>query len=74
MREYSFLELASKARSAEAIDPRDKVFALLGLAKDAKGLRSNYSENPVTLQTNYRSSVRSVYIDVARAMILSDRL
>ena len=71
-KEYSLLELASEARSAEVTDPGDKVFALLGLAKDAKGLRSNHSENPPTLQIDYRSSVRSVYIDIARAMIQSD--
>ncbi|OCK96888.1 uncharacterized protein K441DRAFT_24496 [Cenococcum geophilum 1.58] len=64
-KEYSLLELAFEARSAEATDLRGKVFALLGLAKDAKGLRSNHSENPATLQIDYRSSVRSVYIDVA---------
>ena len=37
-------------------------------------MRSNYSENPVTLQIDYRSSVRGVYINVARAMILPDGL
>ena len=73
-KEYSLLELASKARSAEATDPRDRVFALLGLAKDTKGLRSNYSENPATLQIDYRSSVKSVCIGVAGAIILSDEL
>lgn len=57
-KEYSFLELASEAIFAEATDPRDKVFALLGLAKDTKGLRSNHSENPATLQIDYRSSVK----------------
>lgn len=63
-KEYGLLELAFEARSEEATDLRDKVFALLGLAKDAKGLRSNHSENPATLQIDYRSSVRSLYIDV----------
>jgi len=64
-KEYSLLELAFEARSTEATDLRDRVFALLGLAKDAKGLRSNHSENPATLQIDNRSSARSVYIDVA---------
>jgi len=47
-------------RSFQATDPRDKVFALLGIAADTKALG---------LHPDYRKSCEEVYTDLARTLI-----
>ncbi|RDW58643.1 hypothetical protein BP6252_13119 [Coleophoma cylindrospora] len=80
---FDLLALASLARSAQATDARDKIFALLNLATDFKGQsptiqsfdespRSHLTEEPVEpFLIDYGQSVRRTYIYAAKAMILS---
>ncbi|UKZ52176.1 hypothetical protein TrVGV298_005951 [Trichoderma virens] len=68
------LNLAFLARSAEAGNARDKVYALLGLAKDAE--RLCYPEGNIVhhFQVSYAKSICDVYISAAKAMITSGGL
>jgi Heterokaryon incompatibility protein (HET) len=52
--------LMRSLRHFQATDPRDKVFALLGIASDTKTLG---------LRPDYRKSCEEVYTDLARALI-----
>ena len=53
-------------RSTEASDPRDKIYALLGISHD----RSDTSPQPIT--PDYTLAMRDVYIQAAEFMITSD--
>jgi hypothetical protein len=68
------LNLAFLARSAEAGNARDKVYALLGLAKDTE--RLCYLEGNIVhhFQVSYAKSICDVYISAAKAMITSGGL
>lgn len=63
----TLLYLLSKFRSSEAIDARDKVFALLGLVTGISGLGDLY------LVPDYSSTTTEVYSHVAKALIYSSR-
>ncbi|KAF1951752.1 HET-domain-containing protein [Byssothecium circinans] len=57
-RDLSMTELVCRAREFQASDPRDKVFALLGLANDAPTIRPDYTK-----------SKHSVYCAFAKTII-----
>jgi hypothetical protein len=54
------IHLLRAFRRFQATDPRDKVFALLGIARDAEAL---------DLRPDYRKSCEDVYTDIARTLI-----
>jgi hypothetical protein len=58
------LDLLDSAWRLGASDPRDKLFALLGLVKD---------EVRADIPSDYTKSVHKVYIDVARFLIRTER-
>ncbi|KAH7394517.1 heterokaryon incompatibility protein-domain-containing protein [Pyrenochaeta sp. MPI-SDFR-AT-0127] len=60
--------LLDKHRFSKSSDPRDKVYAFLGLANRAL---SPFRTAPLTLTPNYNLSVQEVYIEAARAFIVS---
>lgn len=62
-REESLMELLALTRSYKATDPRDKVFALLGLAADGQHFDS----------VNYKTKPAEVYISVARRSLSRQR-
>ncbi|KAH8594896.1 heterokaryon incompatibility protein-domain-containing protein [Bisporella sp. PMI_857] len=62
----SLLKLLLRHRSQEATDPRDKAFALLGLADDAD-LRNLH------LTPNYQGTVDEIYTNIAVAILSKDR-
>ncbi|KAL7910086.1 hypothetical protein GGI35DRAFT_492814 [Trichoderma velutinum] len=68
------LTLAFLARSAEAGNARDKVYALLGLAKDTE--RLCYLDGNIVhrFQVSYAKLICDVYISAAKAMITSGGL
>ncbi|KAF2844975.1 HET-domain-containing protein [Plenodomus tracheiphilus IPT5] len=68
-RGLSMMELTSRARDFEATDPRDKVFALLGLANDIGPLETR----PSGLVPDYAKHKIEVYADFARSIILKTR-
>ncbi|TVY25852.1 Heterokaryon incompatibility protein 6,OR allele [Lachnellula hyalina] len=57
---FPLVYLLRSLRKFGATDPRDKVFALLGIASDAKALG---------LHCDYKKSCEDVYCEVARALI-----
>lgn len=60
----SLLELLSiMSESAQATDPRDKIYGLLGLAPDAPEL---------AIKVDYRRSVHEVFTDTAKALLQRD--
>lgn len=65
-RGLSMIELVSRARDFEASDPRDKVFALLGLANDL-GLPETRSPG---LLPNYKKTKSEIYTTFAKDLIL----
>ncbi|KAI8938742.1 hypothetical protein NX059_004609 [Plenodomus lindquistii] len=68
-RGLSMIELASRARDFKATDPRDKVFALLGLANDVGPL----STRPSGLIPDYSKTTVEVYTNFAKSIILKTR-
>ncbi|KAH9868802.1 hypothetical protein J1614_007876 [Plenodomus biglobosus] len=68
-RGLSMIELTSRARDFQATDPRDKVFALLGLANDL----GPSERRPSGLVPDYSKSTINVYTDFARGIILKTR-
>jgi hypothetical protein len=56
------LELLLEQRGAQATDPRDKVYALLGLADDVRSGELN-------IVPDYSMDVNSVYVNTARELI-----
>lgn len=68
-RGLSMMELASRARDFQATDPRDRVFALLGLANDIGPLDTR----PLGLTPDYTLGTFEVYANFARAIILKTR-
>lgn len=65
-RGLSMMELVCRARDFEASDPRDKVFALLGLAND---IPTSFGALPIYLQPNYDKPKDLVYKEFAKGMI-----
>jgi len=63
------VELVSRARDFEATDPRDKVFALLGLANDIGDSDSRISG----LKPNYACSKEEVYCTFAKDYIVKTK-
>jgi hypothetical protein len=59
------LELLNQSRSFHATDPRDKVFALLGLAEEA----NDTSTVPDCLVPNYAKDKMQIYQNLARYLI-----
>ena len=60
----SLLELLSiMSKSAQATDPRDKIYGLLGLAPDAPEL---------SIKVDYRRTVHQVFTDTAKALLQRD--
>lgn len=59
-----FVDLLWGTRNLSATDPRDKVFALLGIA-DSRGIGH--------LTTDYSKSIKDVYASVARSIIVDCR-
>lgn len=68
LRGLSMVELVCRARDFQASDPRDKVFALLGLANDI-----NTGTRPLGLQPNYHISKEEVYCEFATSIIQKTR-
>ncbi|KAH7059087.1 heterokaryon incompatibility protein [Macrophomina phaseolina] len=58
----SLLEILARFRYARSTDPRDMVFALLGL-----------TSNPLSITPTYHASARAVYISTAAAIINAAR-
>ena len=58
----SLLDVLARFRSSNASDPRDKIFALLGLCSETLGLKSDYT-----------LPVKDVYIDCAKRIIDNDK-
>lgn len=56
--ESTLLDVLARFRHTESTDPRDMVFALLGLASNTLGIKADYHKPK-----------RDVYIDVARTLI-----
>jgi len=76
-RGLSLTELVSRARDFEASDPRDKVFALLGLANDlgdaynrAAGLLPNYTLRKEEVYANFTKDLilMTGYLDILSAV------
>lgn len=63
----SLLYLMTSFSYFEATDPRDKVYGLFGLSKDAHGQISSQHH----LVIDYAKSTASVYVDVVRYMVES---
>lgn len=61
----SLLNLLVRHRSSRASDPRDKVFALAGLATE--------NENGTLVDINYNKSTQQVYTDIAYQILLKTR-
>lgn len=68
-RGLSMLELVCRARDFQATDPRDKVFALLGLANDI----GNAEDRPISLLPDYTKTKERVYCDFAKSLIIRQR-
>ncbi|KAF2174689.1 hypothetical protein K469DRAFT_613736, partial [Zopfia rhizophila CBS 207.26] len=68
-RGLSMVELVCRARDFQATDPRDKVFALLGLANDI----GNAENRPIGLLPDYTKTKERVYCDFARSLIIRQR-
>jgi hypothetical protein len=65
----SLLEVLGRYRTSHATDPRDKVFALLRLARDYRQTASEVSLD--TIPVDYARSVESVYHDVVKFLLAS---
>ncbi|KAF2109248.1 heterokaryon incompatibility protein-domain-containing protein [Lophiotrema nucula] len=63
------LELVCRARDFQATDPRDKVFALLGMANDL----DEPAKRSVHLKPDYNKSKNQVYCGFARALVEQQR-
>ncbi|KAF1955262.1 hypothetical protein CC80DRAFT_549467 [Byssothecium circinans] len=57
-------------RFSKSTDPRDKIYAFLGLANKSM---APFRHEPTALAPNYNLSVQEVYTDAARALITSYR-
>jgi hypothetical protein len=68
------MPLATMARAAQATDPRDKIYALFNLAKDADGLCVTTKKRRIPFRVDYTQPVRDIYIAAAKAMIISSGL
>ncbi|KAI4267787.1 MAG: hypothetical protein L6R38_008099 [Xanthoria sp. 2 TBL-2021] len=64
-RETGLLRLLTQFRHCEATDPRDKVYALLGIASDMP--------DDADLKPNYAKSVAEVYQDLVEFIVKKDR-
>jgi hypothetical protein len=62
--------LLDKHRFSKCSDPRDKVYAFLGLADRNS---SPFRTQPEALLPNYKRSVQEIYIEVARVLMTSYR-
>lgn len=62
------MSLLKRYQGFDATKPKDKVFSLLGLASD-----SGSEMNGLSITVDYDASDRSVYLQVARQLILRDR-
>ncbi len=60
---YSLIDLMSVFRDAQTTDPKDKIYALRGIAKDAED----------TPTPNYAKSARDVFLEFGRYFILQGR-
>ncbi|PVI00198.1 HET-domain-containing protein [Periconia macrospinosa] len=58
-RGLSMIELVCRARDFQATDPRDKVFALLGLANDSPNVRPDYTKSKMQVYTDFAKSIIS---------------
>ncbi|KAJ4374357.1 hypothetical protein N0V83_003098 [Neocucurbitaria cava] len=67
VRGLSILELVSRARDFEASDPRDKVFALLGLANDVGA----HESRAAGLRPDYTKTKGEVYAAFAKDLIMT---
>lgn len=62
------MSLLKRYQGFDVTKPKDKVFSLLGLASDSGG-----GENGLSITVDYDASDRSVYVQVARQLILRDK-
>jgi len=67
-------KLVSLARSDEATNIRDKIYALLSLATDTTDLHMVVNKQHVPFEIDYTKSVKEIYTDAAQAMIRSSGL
>jgi hypothetical protein len=65
-----FTMLLQKHRFSKSTDPRDKVYAFLGLASSSM---APFRTNPVAIVADYNSSVQRVYTATARALLTTYR-
>jgi len=65
----SLLEVLGRYRTSHATDPRDKVYALLRLARDYRQTSSEASLDRISV--DYARSIESVYHDVAKFLLAS---
>lgn len=64
---WDLTTLLNKAIRFKASEPRDRVYSLLGLAREAE----DTSSLPIPLQANYDKPVRDVFRDATRYIIMS---
>ena len=79
LRPYPLLELLQDFRDMEATNPRDKIYALLGLATDIEfqhdGSNSDFTGAVASVpHPDYNKPVQDVYYDFAHYFILSGSL
>ncbi|CAI6335676.1 unnamed protein product [Periconia digitata] len=58
-RGLSMIELVCRARDFQATDPRDKVFALIGLANDSPAIRPDYTKTKIHVYTDFARTIIS---------------
>lgn len=65
-----FMMLLHKHRFSKSTDPRDKVYAFLGLASSRM---APFRTNPTVLTPDYNMSVQEVYLETAKAILATCR-
>ena len=60
--------LLQKHRYSKSTDPRDKVYAFLGLANSKM---APFHTNPTAITPDYKLSVQQVYMQTAKALLKS---
>ncbi|KAF3033081.1 hypothetical protein E8E12_002746 [Didymella heteroderae] len=65
-----FAMLLQKHRFSKSTDPRDKVYAFLGLASSSM---APFRNNPITITPDYNMSVQQVYMATVKALLTTYR-
>lgn len=65
-----FTALLHKHRYTKSTDPRDKIYAFLGLAKPTA---APFRRDPITITPDYNMSVQQVYLTATKALLIGFR-